>query len=303
MELKLEELINKEKFKSCLILGPGPTMTDFPFKKFKGKIIVIGDAALRGKLLFKPDYWVISNNHFPVPYINLHRKIINEYKKTFFLFSDSTLHDLLWKKIDSVMKNKLKVNWAYFDDRHFQFKKCNPELKCCKYIRKKRDYSTIQELVSGTFNFKKVASRGGSVFEHALALSLLLGFSKIYIQGVDLPFKKKTLDIKIDNEWSTFSRQGYKYSEKVNKKILEKIAKIGTKTNKIISRKSSEVFKEDNNLFFYLVYKILKKIKKTFWRENWSAFLKNKKLILRNVSIYAEIAKRNNIKICNLSKK
>ena len=56
--------------------------------------------------------------------------------KTFYLVIVST--DLS-EKIDSVMKNKL--NWAYFDDS--TIKKCNPELKCCKY-EKKRDYSTIQ---------------------------------------------------------------------------------------------------------------------------------------------------------------
>ena len=60
--------------------------------------IVIGNTALRGEGIFAPDYWVASNNHFPVPYLSLHRKIINRFKKTIFLFAESTLHDHLWKK-------------------------------------------------------------------------------------------------------------------------------------------------------------------------------------------------------------
>ena len=137
MELKLENLINKEKSNTCLILGPGETMMDFPFKKFNGKIIVIGDAALRGKGVFVPDYWVASNNHFPVPYLSLHRKIINNFNKTIFLFAESTLHDHLWKKSINTLKKLLKVKWVLYDERHFDFKKCIPEKKCCKYINKK----------------------------------------------------------------------------------------------------------------------------------------------------------------------
>ena len=307
MEQKLEDLINKEKSKSCLILGPGKTMTEFPFKKFKGKIIVIGNSAIRGKKLFNPDYWIVSNSHFPVPYLKFHRDIINKFKNTTFLFCESALHSHLWKKSPKLLKKKLNVRWIFFDDRHLYFKKCKPELKCCNYIDKKKKYSNIQELVSLKYNHKKIAKIGGSVFEYAMALSLILGFSKIYIQGVDLPFKlnKKKLKIKQTNDWSRYGELGYEYSTNFDKKILDEIKEVNIKTQKIIKKKYIKVFSQENGLLKKIIYKFMRKIKKIYLKNNlisYSAFSKDKKLILNNINLYSEIAKKNKIQIFNLSK-
>jgi hypothetical protein len=312
MKLELEDLIDTEKKKTCLILGPGKTMTNFQFKKFKGKIIVIGDAAIRGSHLFKPDYWVVSNNHFPVPYIKFHRTIINKFNKTLFLFCESALHDNLWKKSIKVLKKKLKINWVFFDDRHFDFNKCMPELQCCKYIDHKKKISTIQESVSNKFNSNKIAQIGVTVFDYALALALLLGFSKIYIQGVDLPltsskeFKRKKI-----NNWIRFSQLGYEYSSEFNKKIENKIKIRSEKTNKLISKKVTKIFKKNNNFVIYLIYYFLKKIKIKYYLnqvldliniKNKKIFLQDRKTIFRNVKLYSTIAKKNDIKIYNLNK-
>jgi len=305
MELKLENLINKEKKNSCLILGTGETMMDFPFKKFNGKIIVIGDSAIRGQGLFKPDYWVVSNNHFPVPYISMHRKIINQFKKTTFFFAESTLHDFLWKKKIHILKKYLKVNWSFYDERHFNFKKCVPENKCCKYINKNRDYSTIQELVSKIYKHNSCASLGGTVFEHALAIALILGFSKIYIQGVDLPTKHIKNLIEKENIGVKTAPLGYRYAtDGINKKNLSNLEKIYSKTMMIIEKRSRKLFREQSNIFDYLYYCFSKIIVKFIKKKNTYVLFKNEILfILKNIKIYANIAKKNNIKIYNLSKK
>ena len=308
MELKLENLINKEKSNSCLILGPGETMAEFPFKRFNGKIIVIGDAALRGEGMFVPDYWVVSNNHFPVPYLSLHRKIINRFKKTIFLFAESTLHDNLWKRSIITFKKLLKVKWVLYDDRHFDFKKCIPEIKCCKYINKNRDYSTIQELVSKIYKHKDIAKIGGTVFEYALALALIMGFSKIYIQGVDLPTKMENHMRKKKTDTSKYAPLGYRYATNIDPKILVEISDLYSETNKLIGKKADKIFRQKNNILTYCFYLIAKRLKATFIKSDYNGFKSNGfkseiSKILKNVGVYSDIAKNNKIKIYNLSKK
>lgn len=306
MEQNLENLINKEKSKTCLILGPGKTMTEFPFTKFKGKIIVIGNSAIRGQKLFTPDYWVVSNSHFPVPYLKFHREIINKYKTTTFLFSDSALHSHLWKRSINVFRKKLNVKWFLFDDRHFLFQECKPKLNCCKNIYKNKNYSNIQELVSQKFNYKKVAQIGGSVFEYALALSLILGFSKIYIQGVDLPFNldEKKINIRKNNDLVKYGELGYEYATNIDKKILSYLKKINTKTQNIIKKKYIKVYNKQNNIFKQFTYNIIKRVKSEYFNnfKSYKAFGRDKKLIINNITLYSEIAKKNKIKIFSLSK-
>jgi len=304
MELKLENLINKEKSNSCLILGPGETMAEFPFKRFNGKIIVIGDAALRGEGMFVPDYWVVSNNHFPVPYLSLHRKIINRFKKTIFLFAESTLHDNLWKRSIITFKKLLKVKWVLYDERHFDFKKCIPEIKCCKHINKNRDYSTIQELVSKIYKHNSHAGLGKSIVEHALALALVLGFSKIYIQGVDLPTKPDKNLIKKKDINVRYGELGYKYAiNKIDPKNISNIEKIQSKTKIIIEKQSNKIFNMENNIFNYLCYWVSKIIIKYLIKKKYHKFSNKIVNIMKNIKLYSDIAKKNKIKIYNLSRK
>ena len=86
MEINISEIINSERNNAALILGSSKRMENFPFESFKGKIITIGDTIIRGKKLFKADYWVAANNEFPIPNIPFHLDLINEYKDTKFFF-------------------------------------------------------------------------------------------------------------------------------------------------------------------------------------------------------------------------
>ena len=303
MELKLENLINKEKENSCLILGPGETMTDFPFKKFNGKIMVIGDSAIRGQGLFKPDYWVVSNNHYPVPYISMHRKIINQFKKTTFFFAESTLHDFLWKKKIHILKKSLKVNWSFYDERHFNFKECKPKKQCCNYINNSYNFCTIQELVSKMYKHNVIASTGGTVFEYALAIALILGFSKIYIQGVDLPVRADKKFIKKIFDGVSYGINGHNYFSNFDQKISNQIKNNTIKTIDLINKRAEMIILKKHGAVLKKLYTIFKIFKQLIEFKKEQSFRNDILLILRNVQIYSDIAKKNNIKIYNLSKK
>ena len=116
-------------------------MVDFPFSSFEGKIICFGDSILRGKNFFEANYWIASNNEFPVPDYKKHLDIINSFKNTKFIFSDSALYDNLWTKSEVYLEKNLKVDWACYDDRHFDNKPCIPK-KCCDLINSiTKDYA------------------------------------------------------------------------------------------------------------------------------------------------------------------
>ena len=85
MEYSFDNLKNKYKNIPCIIVSPGPKLKHFNFKKFKGKILCIGDSILRGRNIFNADFWVCANNEFPNPNIHWHLRIINKFKRTFFV--------------------------------------------------------------------------------------------------------------------------------------------------------------------------------------------------------------------------
>lgn len=297
METNLSFLINKNYNKPCLIVGPGPTMSNFPYKEFKGSIISIGDSAIRGKDLFIPDFWVCSNSHFPVPEIDYHLKVINNFINTTFLFAETELYGSLWSKSQKFLNKNLKVNWAVYDERHFQGKDCNPRKKCCDLIECKNGVYTIQELVSKIYKNNEIAKQGGTVFEYALCLSLILGCNPIYIQGVDLPISGSFA------KPNFFERgdlgQEY-FVENKNKTLLENLYK---KTFKDISIKAKELEKNKPSLnILKKIFYLLKKYYKYFMNRT-EGFSEVIDLILHNCSIYSDIAVKNNKKIFYLSSK
>lgn len=295
METNLSSLINKNYDKPCLIIGPGPTMSEFPYKEFNGSIISIGDSAIRGKDLFTPDFWICSNSHFPVPEIDYHLKIINNFKDTTFLFAETELYGLLWNKSQEFLNKNLKVDWILFDERHFQGKNCYPKKKCCDLIASKNGVYTIQELVSKLYSNNKIAKRGGSVFEYALCLSLILGCNPIYIQGVDLPVSGS---LGKPNFFEKGDLGQEYFVEKKNKVELESLYK---KTFKDISIKAKEL--EKNKPSFNLLKKVSHRLKRyyNYFKNRTMGFSEVIDLILYNCSIYSEIAENNNKKIFYLS--
>ena len=187
MKLKINNIIDKytNKDMSCVIVGSGHTMNEFDYKNFNGKIIFCGTAILRLDDV-SPDYLISCNNHFPVININSHLNFLNKYPNMTWILSDTGCYHDIWDYKEELFA-KLKLNYVTYDDRHIFGKKCVPENKCCKLISK-----TSLEIFENHFktSFPYKNRRGISVADNAIIFAILMGFSKIYIQGIDLPTNK-----------------------------------------------------------------------------------------------------------------
>ena len=122
MKLEIDNLINKYKrtSKSCIVVGSGPTMNDFDYKNFEGKIIFCGSAILRLPDI-EPDYLVSCNNHFPVINIKSHLSYLNNYRNMTWLLSDTGCYNDIWQYNEKIF-NDLLIDYVAYDDRHFDQK-------------------------------------------------------------------------------------------------------------------------------------------------------------------------------------
>ena len=177
--------VDREKSKPCLVAGTAPTIKDFPYNTFIGVYVTCGDGPIRMKEYFKSDYWVNSNDVFPVP--EEHLEIINSLVETVFIFADSVVYSR--KQIDvEFLRNNLKVKWFSYDQRHFTGNKCiDNDLKCCELLRIYPDRITLQEFIQKKFNKDTHYSSASTVAIHALAFAIILGCSPIYLQGIEIP--------------------------------------------------------------------------------------------------------------------
>jgi len=279
MEYSFNDIKNKHKNKACIIVSPGPNLAKFNYKKFNGKIICIGDSILRGRKFFNADYWICANNEFPNPNIKWHLEIINRFKKTFFIFSDTALYDLVWKKSNLYLNKNLKVKWIAYDDRHIKKKKCFKELRCCKLLveEKNKNKLTIQEYVSNMYSHSKICKPFGStVAEKALSLGLILGCNPILLHGIDLPENQS------DHKY---------FKDNFSAKVMSKVSKETKQINRTYYIR---------NMYFIEYLKEIKlKIVNLFFKKTVYGLNKNK--TLNNFQILLRIAKKNNIKIISLS--
>ena len=188
MEKKLNYFFNIEKNNPLILVGAGPSMHHFDYKKFKGRKMGVGTTILRLENRFKLDYFVSSNNEFPVPEIDKHLIFMNQFENMIWFFSDTACYDGIWTKSDEFLKNNLKLNYCFFDERHFNKKKCDPVKKCCNLINYKEETNNIYDLLAKKFETKiDLNYVNCTVAEHGLAIAILTGANPIFIQGIDLP--------------------------------------------------------------------------------------------------------------------
>lgn len=267
MRLNFESLEDKHSGESCIILGPSRSLIKLPKNFKKQKIIAVGDSMIRARNIVNPDYWVASNDEFPVPYESCHLKIINFFKKTTFVYADSALHARLWHYDYKYLKENIHINWTTFDERHFRGAKCVPKNKCCDLINlEHRNKRTIQEILANKYNSKNTASVGGTVAEYAFALALYLNFKEITFVGLDIPILKKDYTYYPD-------------------KMADLIAKKVTKRSKI---KYDEHYKNNKR---NIINSIKSQFKQLFHHLNKkSIFAKDLNLIMKNFEIYSSYA-------------
>ncbi len=180
-----EFFIDREKNKPCLVAGNAPTLRNFPFKKFKGKYLLMNRTPLTLRKLAIPDYWFSANYWFPVP--NLHLKKINAFEDCVFVFSDTAVYTAEHIYDYDFLKNNLKVRWFAFDDRHFGHKKCNPPRPCCKLVALYPERSTIYEFIQQYFGLSERCPTVNTGVFFSLAFAVLMGCCPIYLQGIELP--------------------------------------------------------------------------------------------------------------------
>ncbi len=275
-KIEIEDLINCHKNNDCLILGSSPQMMNFDFDNFNGKIISVGDSYLRIPKKINIDYWVVSNNEFPIPEIEEHLEIINNINDTKLLFSDTGAYNLLFKKDDLTWKDKIKIKYHHYDERHFKKKECNPRYNCCDILYKDNKY-TIQETLLNHFNESYDFKKSGTCAEHGLTFALLMGFKRIFIQGIDIP--------KNPREYIDFPSD---YADKV----IER-------KNFIISKLYRDYYKKRKNLISVYIKRFIEILR--YGGKYKNDFKINYINILENFKILFRIAKKNKIEIhiCN----
>lgn len=284
MKIKIDDIINKysKKNQSCVIVGSGHTMNEFDYENFDGKIIFCGSAILRLSNI-RPDYLISCNNHFPVINIKSHLDYLNKYPDMTWIFSDTGCYHDIWDYDEELFK-KLKLKYTTFDDRHFFGKKCVPEKKCCKLLSK-----TSLQIFEDHFktNFQSKNRKGVSIADHALIFAILMGFSKIYIQGIDLPTSNYQ-----------GKRIGKKYYGFENKEADDFIDK---EVMQICRKKFFLYYLKTLQFLPYLKSFLLRL--KILFKKDYSYFSDNIDVSLDIISWISDIAKSNNQEIFNLSEK
>lgn len=184
-----EFFVDREKNKPCLIGGTAPSIMKFPFDRFKGKYILAGEGPQILERLISPDYWVVANNVFPVP--EEHKRVINRYKDSVFVFSDTVAYSKTNRYDRNLLKEIIKTQWFAFDERHFKGKKCTPLRDCCKLVDLYPGRATLQEFVERHFGVKDIWHGSGTAAIYSLMFAVIMGCSPIYLQGIELPIYAK----------------------------------------------------------------------------------------------------------------
>jgi hypothetical protein len=183
MKLDFKDIIGKHKGQKCLAIGHGPSLNKYINKldelKEKGyKIIGCNDwKTFYPKI--PPDYWIIASTHFST------KKLINDINK----------YNLTWVYANSLdvtpkdwVHSNIKKNYLPYDQRHYGAVPCGNCRGNCK-LHGLEDRLTIQEELKKYTNYESHYGSGDTVMLHSIALSVLLGFSEIYVIGMDLNYR------------------------------------------------------------------------------------------------------------------
>jgi hypothetical protein len=184
MQLKFKDVINKHKGKKCIVVGHGPSLNSYLDKLSlykKNDYIIIGCNNWDEFYIdTPPHYWVNANNQDDT---KVFLKNINTYKPIWVYADSVDLTDYSW------IDENIKTDYLPYDQRHFYGKKCYLcENGCGKNFNSQR--LTIQEELQKYTGFEKAYGAGHTVALHMLSLSILLGFSEIYVVGLDFDYHK-----------------------------------------------------------------------------------------------------------------
>ncbi len=171
------------------ILGSAPSLT-FANHHTSDHGFFMGDSFLRiGLDRYKTRYYVRANSEYPSLEKPSDVGALAGLEATTFLAS--TVMETTTAVRVLVEREKLAGTFL-FDQRHFEWTRCEYPSCCCMVLDEKGSIPTLQELVASYFGLRHHYSTADTVAIHALALSLLLGFETIHLIGVEMPFFKSS---------------------------------------------------------------------------------------------------------------
>jgi len=235
MKLAINDIIDKHKGKRGIVVGHGPSLNNNSGRLFElkneGYIIVGCNNWDEFYLNSPPHYWISANNEDDSKKL---LPLINKYKPIWVYADTVDLVDQNW------LAENIQTDFLPYDQRHFNGKQCSACIShgCDKY----RDVNrlTIQEELSKYSNYVGHYSGGYTVVLHSIAFSVLMGFSEIYVTGVDLDYSigyaKNTVNRRIPVVPEYFDSRSHGGDVINDMKIINDCAeKVGTKiynTNK-----------------------------------------------------------------------
>jgi hypothetical protein len=235
MKINFEDVIDRHPQKPAVITLHGPSLNTHKEKilnlQQNNKIIRFSVNNWFDYFIEPPDYWILSSSEDAFPVRNLFN-IIKKHNVPLY-FSDEG--DFTDKRI---IEKELKSEWLVYDQRHWQGKTCLQILtefknyythnknfnfnkfgnnsvmwepprcysqsghslrgRCCEQNVPAR--TPIQEWLQNISGHHSHYSTGDTVALHAIAFSILMGCSPIYISGLDLDYNKGYADEK-KNDW------------------------------------------------------------------------------------------------------
>ncbi len=184
MKLQIKDIIDKHKWKKAIVIGLGPSLNLYRDKlkqlKDSGYILIGCNTWFEFYPDATPHYWVNANS---VDGCYNRMAEMNRYKSTVIFADTVEPTDQNW-----IDKN-IQTDYLPYDQRHFEGKKCNSCGKhgCEKYYNPNR--LTIQEELQNYTGHSKHYNTGHTVIVHSIAFSILMGFSEIYLIGVDFDYR------------------------------------------------------------------------------------------------------------------
>jgi hypothetical protein len=163
-------------------------MKNFPYEYFSGIKIGVGDSPLRGRKLFKTDYWISSNPLWLQPWDKRSAKAVNSIRAQALFVGTATLlfqDSRHLPKIVAQCRVLVETPIIYFDHLNSDINLVHQPIKNAKSTLP--NYENIQEVVMSATGTPTKYSPGSSVAIHGLALALILGCRPIFLTGIELP--------------------------------------------------------------------------------------------------------------------
>jgi len=189
----LRDLLAKRNIdysKPGLVLGSAPTVRRVRSMKFDGVRIGVGDMPWRAPEFGPYDYWVTANSYYPLPWIKTHSRDLITSNSIILLSSASVtqLGDEFKVALDALRDFRSECSAIYYDQRHFNGRKCAEIANCCRFSESLVQDVPIQELLNELISKSGPAyTEGSTVALHGYALAVLLKCNPIYLIGIELP--------------------------------------------------------------------------------------------------------------------